>query len=129
MPAGWTPDQIKQFQDYWDTEFSGDLARRRKAKFVPGDTAAHVVQTKEPEHKDDAEEFASPDLELHWLDEDDGAAQAEAHLEARVKLSALTLNGMRDALGLDPFATPADEAAWTRGAKPAGDDAPASIGK
>jgi len=47
VPAGWTPDQIKQFQD---TEFSGDLARRRKAKFVPGDTAAHVVQTKEPEH-------------------------------------------------------------------------------
>jgi phage portal protein BeeE len=26
VPAGWTPDQIKQFQDYWDTEFAGDLA-------------------------------------------------------------------------------------------------------
>ena len=35
----WTPDQIKQFQDYWDTEFAGDLAKRRRAKFVPGDTA------------------------------------------------------------------------------------------
>ena len=39
VPAGWTPDQIKQFQDYWDTEFTGDLAKRRRAKFVPGDTA------------------------------------------------------------------------------------------
>jgi len=35
----WTPEQIKQFQDYWDTEFAGDLAKRRRAKFVPGDSA------------------------------------------------------------------------------------------
>jgi hypothetical protein len=47
------PDQIKQFQDYWDTEFVGDLAKRRRAKFVPGEAAAKVVQTKEPAHKDD----------------------------------------------------------------------------
>ena len=163
VPAGWTPDQIKQFQDYWDTEFSGDLAKRRRAKFVPGDTAVRVHQTKEPEQKSDfdewlarivcyafsvppqwavkqmnratadnqsahaaeegleptkewvkdlidqiiAEEFGSPDLELTWLDEDSDAAAAEAHLESRVKLGALTLNELRDALGLDPYATPA----------------------
>jgi guanyl-specific ribonuclease Sa len=157
VPQGWTPDQIKQFQDYWDTEFAGDLAKRRRAKFVPGETAAKVVQTKEPQHKDDfdewlariicfafsvppqwatkvmnratagnhsaqseeegleptkewvkdlideivAEEFASPDLELHWLQEDE--ADPETVLEGRVKLGAVTLNEMRDALGLDPF--------------------------
>ena len=157
MPQGWTPDQIKQFQDYWDTEFAGDLAKRRRAKFVPGETAAKVVQTKEPQHKDDfdewlariicfafsvppqwatkamnratadnqsaqaeeegleptkewvkdlideivAEEFSSPDLELHWLDEDEG--DPETVLEGRLKVGALTLNEMRDALGLDPF--------------------------
>jgi hypothetical protein len=50
-----------------------------------------------------AEEFASPDLELTWLDEDDGTAANEAALEGRVKLGALTLNEMRDALGLDPY--------------------------
>ena len=50
-----------------------------------------------------AEEFASPDLELIWEDEDTDAAQAEAQLEARVKLGAVTLNEMRDSLGLDPF--------------------------
>jgi hypothetical protein len=167
VPAGWTPDQIKQFQDYWDTEFAGDLAKRRRAKFVPGEAAAKVVQTKEPQHKDDfdewlariicfafsvppqwavklmnratadnqsaqseeegleptkewvkdlvdeiiAEEFASPDLELHWLDEDDGAAENEAALEGRVKLGALTLNEMRDALGLDLYANPAADRA------------------
>ena len=124
---------------------------------MPGETAAKVVQTKEPQHKDDfdewlariicyafsvppqwatkamnratadnqsaqseeegleptkewvkdlideivAEEFSSPDLELHWLDEDEG--DPETVLEGRLKVGALTLNEMRDALGLDPF--------------------------
>ena len=163
VPTNWTPEQIKQFQDYWDTEFAGDLAKRRRAKFVPGDTAAKVVQTKEPQHKDDfdewlariicfafsvppqwavklmnratadnqsaqseeegleptkewvkdlvdeiiAEEFASPDLELHWLDEDADPADLETELEGRVKLGAVTLNEMRDRLGLDPYANAA----------------------
>jgi hypothetical protein len=163
VPAGWTPDQIRQFQDYWDTEFAGDLAKRRRAKFVPGESAVKVHQTKEPEHKQDfdewlariicyafsvppqwavklmnratadnqsaqaedegleptkewvkdlvdeiiADEFASPDLELAWLDEDTGAEQAEAALEARVKIGAATLNELRDALGLAPFQNPA----------------------
>ena len=57
VPAGWTPDQIRQFQDYWDTEFVGDLARRRRAKFVPGESAVKVHQTKEPEHKQDFDEW------------------------------------------------------------------------
>jgi Phage portal protein len=163
VPASWTPEQIKQFQDYWDTEFAGDLARRRRAKFVPGESASRVHQTKEPDHKDDfdewlariicfafsvppqwavklmnratadnqsaqseeegleptkewvkdlvdeiiAEEFSSPDLELHWLDEDTDSAELERSLEGRVKLGAVTLNEMRGALGLDPYANPA----------------------
>jgi hypothetical protein len=37
--------------------FAGDLAKRRRAKFVPGETAAKVVQTKEPQHKDDFDEW------------------------------------------------------------------------
>ena len=164
VPNSWTPDQIKQFQDYWDAEFAGDLARRRRAKFVPGDTAAKVHQTKEPEQKNDfdewlariicfafsippqwavkamnratadnqsaqseeegleptkewvkdlvdeiiADEFASPDLELHWLDEDDNdCGKSEATFEARLKIGAVTLNEVRAHLGLDPYATPA----------------------
>jgi hypothetical protein len=54
-----------------------------------------------------AEEFSSPDLELHWLDEDADAAGLEASLEGRVKLGAVTLNEMRESLGLDPYANPA----------------------
>jgi hypothetical protein len=26
VPQGWTPDQIKQFPDYWDQEFAGEGA-------------------------------------------------------------------------------------------------------
>ncbi len=141
--------------------FAGDLAKRRRAKFVPGEAAAKVVQTKEPQHKDDfdewlariicfafsvppqwavkamnratadnqsaqseeegleptkewvkdlideiiTEEFSSPDLELHWLDEDDG--DPETVLADRLKLGAVTLNELRDHLGLDPYANPA----------------------
>jgi hypothetical protein len=48
-----------------------------------------------------SDEFASPDLELAWLDEDDG--DPETVLEGRLKVGALTLNEMRDALGLDPY--------------------------
>ena len=55
-----------------------------------------------------SEEFASPDLELAWLDEDEADPKGlEAVLEGRVKLGAVTLNEMRDALGLDPYANPA----------------------
>ena len=53
------------------------------------------------------EEFASPDLELVWLAEDDNdLGKNEAALENRVKLGALTLNELRDALGLDPYTNP-----------------------
>ncbi|MGA8078704.1 MAG: hypothetical protein WB868_15135, partial [Xanthobacteraceae bacterium] len=127
---------------------------------VPGDTAVKIQQTKEPEQKNDfdewlariicyafsvpptwatkamnratadnqsaqaedegleptkewvkdlvdqiiTEEFASPDLELVWLaEEDNDLGKNEAALENRVKLGALTLNELRDALGLDPY--------------------------
>jgi hypothetical protein len=79
VPAGWTPDQIRQFQDPLPNPppqgtpqkslrdfcgdpaagegrvgaFAGDLAKRRRAKFMPGESAVRVHQTKEPEHKQD----------------------------------------------------------------------------
>ena len=131
---------------------------------MPGDTAVKIQQTKEPEQKNDfdewlariicyafsvppqwavkamnratadnqsaqaedegleptkawvkdlvdeiiIEEFASPDLELAWLDEDEADPKGlEAVLEGRVKLGTVTLNEMRDALGLDPYTNPA----------------------
>jgi len=37
------PDQIRQFQAYWDSLNSGDTAERRHAKFVPGGVAKTFV--------------------------------------------------------------------------------------
>jgi hypothetical protein len=57
VPEAWTPDQIKNFQDYWDAYFTGDLAARRRAKFVPGGVAKTFIQTKEPELKNAFDEW------------------------------------------------------------------------
>jgi hypothetical protein len=47
-------------------------------------------------------------LELHRLDEDEAnTTRDEAKLEARVKLGAMTLNEMRENLGLDLYVNPA----------------------
>lgn len=49
VPDAWTPDQIKQFQDWWDALLSGNTAERRHAKFIPG--GMQVKQTKEDDLK------------------------------------------------------------------------------
>jgi HK97 family phage portal protein len=36
VPEEWTPDQIRQFQEYWDALLEGNLAARRHTRFVPG---------------------------------------------------------------------------------------------
>lgn len=57
VPENWTPDQIASYQKYWDAYFDGDLARRRRAKFVPGGVAKTFIQTKEPELKSPFDEW------------------------------------------------------------------------
>lgn len=57
VPAEWTPDQIVQFQDYWDTLLSGDSGRRRHMKFLPGDIARNFVQVRENVMKDEYDEW------------------------------------------------------------------------
>lgn len=51
VPDTWTPDQIRAFQDYWDTILSGNTSRRRQAKFVPGGIAKTYIPTQDPELK------------------------------------------------------------------------------
>ena len=51
VPDAWSADQIASYQKYWDSYFSGEAGKRRRAKFVPGAVAHSFVQTKEPELK------------------------------------------------------------------------------
>lgn len=47
VPDTWTPDQIKSFQEWWDSILEGNTGARRHAKFVPG--GMDIKQTKDPE--------------------------------------------------------------------------------
>lgn len=55
VPDNWTPDQIRQFQLYWDSILSGNTAERRHAKFIPGGMT--YIPTKPPELFGAAEEW------------------------------------------------------------------------
>ncbi|CAM6055342.1 unnamed protein product [Sphagnum tenellum] len=55
--SGNTPDQISAYQRHWDSYFDSNLARKRKAKFVPGGVAKTFIQTKEPELKGELDEW------------------------------------------------------------------------
>lgn len=55
VPESWTPEQIKQFQGFWDTLIEGSQEHKRKAKFVPGQFK--YQPTREPSLKDMFDEW------------------------------------------------------------------------
>jgi hypothetical protein len=55
VPESWSANQIREFQDYWDTIIEGDLANKRKLKFIPH--GVDYKPTKEPVLKDDYDEW------------------------------------------------------------------------
>jgi len=57
VPSTWTPDQIRQFQEWFDNILTGNTAARRSARFVPGEVAKSYVPTKEAEIFGGAEEW------------------------------------------------------------------------
>lgn len=55
VPETWTVDQIRQYQEYWDSYMEGDTAQRRKLKFTPG--AMKFQPTKEAILKDEFDDW------------------------------------------------------------------------
>lgn len=55
VPQEWTPQQIEQFQSYWDTVIEGDQAQKRKVRFVPAGTSPKALN--EPPLKDEFDEW------------------------------------------------------------------------
>jgi len=55
VPESWSPDQIRRFQEYWDSLLEGNVAARRHAKFVPG--GMKPTFTREPMLKDEYDEW------------------------------------------------------------------------
>jgi hypothetical protein len=56
-PDQWTPDQILQYQDYFDSRLSGNIGEKQKVVWVPSKTEYHAF--KEPPLKDDFDEWLS----------------------------------------------------------------------
>lgn len=57
LPETWSPDQVQRFQDYWDNLFSGNLANRRRMKFIPAGAKSAYTPTKEPPLKTEMDEW------------------------------------------------------------------------
>lgn len=55
VPAEWQPDQIAEFQAWWDGILSGNLAGRRMARFVPAGSTVH--DTRPQQLTDSADEW------------------------------------------------------------------------
>jgi hypothetical protein len=55
VPKEWTTDQIKKFQEWWDSLMVGNSAMRQRARFVPGEVKP--VDTKEHALKDEYDEW------------------------------------------------------------------------
>ncbi len=43
VPPEWTPEQIRQFQSWWDEILEGNLRQKSHAKFVPGGVNFHEI--------------------------------------------------------------------------------------
>ncbi len=56
-PPTWTPEQIGDYQRYFDELLTDNTAARRRARFVPGEIAKSIIQTKETALKDDFDEW------------------------------------------------------------------------
>jgi hypothetical protein len=57
LPSSWNSDQVQRFQDYFDGLYSGNLANRRKLKFIPSEHASPYTATKEPPLKNEFDEW------------------------------------------------------------------------
>ena len=55
MPKEWTTDQIKKFQEWWDSLNAGNSAMRQRARFVPGEVKP--LDTKEHALKDEYDDW------------------------------------------------------------------------
>ena len=122
VPETWTPDQIAAYQKYWDTYFDGDLARRRRAKFVPGGVAKTFVQTKEPDLKTPFDEWlarlvcfafsVTPQGLVQQMNRATAQTQKETSHEEGLAPILAWVKGLIDDILAEDFAAPDLEFVW-----------------
>ena len=57
LPETWTPDQVQRFQDYWDNPHVGNMAARRRMKFLPAGSNNAYTAIKEAPLKTEFDEW------------------------------------------------------------------------
>jgi hypothetical protein len=156
VPDGWSVDQVREWQDWMDAKFAGNLAERRKLLWAPAGSKYQAF--KESPIKDDFDEWLArvtcycfslpptpfirqlnrsasqadqeraidegeqplkmwlkrfldgiiqddlkyPDLEFTWIKKKDENPETDAQINTNyLKVAVLTINEIRDGLGMD----------------------------
>lgn len=94
VPEVWSPDQIAQFQEYWDAMLEGDTAQRRHAKFVPGGITPTF--TKEEDAKQAFDEWLARIVAFAF------SVSPQALVAQMNRATAQTAHGQALAEGLQP---------------------------
>lgn len=125
VPETWSPDQIKQFQTWFDSALVGNLAARRRVTFVPSLGGKEALQwTKDPKLADEMDEwlaraacfcFSVPPTA--FVKQNNRATAQQANETALREGQEPTKNSVRDIMNLlvqhpDYFNEPKVEFAW-----------------
>ncbi|MGH7091750.1 MAG: phage portal protein, partial [Stellaceae bacterium] len=121
-PAGWTVDQVQEFQAYWDGLYSGNTAERRHAKFVPDGVGKTFIPMKDGELTGATDEWlarlccfafsVSPQPFVRMMNRATAeSAQATAEAEGLAPLKRW-VKSLIDGVVADEFAAPDLEFRW-----------------
>lgn len=113
VPEQWTPDQIQQFQDWFDGILQGNLAERRRARFVPSAVGKTYIPMKETELFGKAEEWLArvvcfafsinPQPFVNQMNRATSQDATEASLSEGLGPLLLWIKGLIDGIILDEF--------------------------
>jgi len=97
VPDTWSPEQIGEYQRYWDELLTDDTAARRKVRFVPGAAAKAFVQTKEAMLTDAFDEWLARVASYAF------SVSPQWAVKQVNRATAETAEGMANAEGLQPL--------------------------
>lgn len=125
LPETWTPDQIRSYQTWWDSYFEGNLAKRRRMKFVPGTASKNYTPTKEPELKNEFDEWlikiicyafsVSPQPFIKQMNRSSSQTQKQISQEEGLEPIKLWVKTLIDEILVQEFGADDLEFAWAEG--------------
>lgn len=127
VPEGWTTDQIKEFQTYWDSMIAGNFKNRQRLRFVGPKMAESVYQFKKGDFTTEFDEWllkvtcaaiGVQPQEIGFtadVNKATGDQQQNATTRRSVKPLANFIKGIYDEIIIKDFGMPELEAVYTGG--------------